>query len=39
MKVIIHDFLMSVILFTFYVNMCLLFLYTYFNIININKNF
>ena len=38
-KVIILDFLMSDILFTFDVNMCLLFLYIYFNKNNINKNF
>lgn len=39
MKVIIYDFLKSAVLFTFDVNMCLLFLYIYFNKNNINKNF
>ena len=39
MKVIIHDFSKECILFTFYVNMCLLFLYIYFIKNNINQIF
>ena len=39
MKEIIYDILKSAVLFTFDVNMYLLFLYIYFNKNNINKNF